>query len=143
MSVAEDWVKGNDSSVSAGRDKTYIMGYWYDNAGNKFGAILTKRYVTTDNGMDYYKVMSRNLQVISPRMHLQNFPVLVTYSSSSPFLLPAVLSPREREVLRYSTRRGWRRGRKCANCGSEHTILRDQTSRTTQSRKNCQNLCKQ
>jgi beta propeller repeat protein len=55
MSVAEDWVKGNESSVSAGRDKTNIMGYWYDNAGNKFGAILTKRYVTTDNGMDYYE----------------------------------------------------------------------------------------
>jgi len=55
MSVADDWIKGNESSVSAGRDKTYILGYWYDNAGNKFGAILTKRYVTTDNGMDYYE----------------------------------------------------------------------------------------
>ncbi len=55
MSVAEDWVKGNESSVSAGRDKTNIMGYWYDNAGNKFGAILTTRYIATVNGMDYYE----------------------------------------------------------------------------------------
>jgi beta propeller repeat protein len=55
MSVAEDWVKGNESSVFAGRDKTNIMGYWYDDADNKFGAILTKRYVATGNGMDYYE----------------------------------------------------------------------------------------
>jgi beta propeller repeat protein len=55
LSVAEAWVKGNESSVSEGRDKTNIMGYWYDNAGNKFGAILTKRYVTTVNGVDYYE----------------------------------------------------------------------------------------
>jgi beta propeller repeat protein len=55
MSVAEDWVKGKESEVTAGRDKTNIMGYWYDNAGNKFGAILTKRYITTVTGMDYYE----------------------------------------------------------------------------------------
>jgi beta propeller repeat protein len=55
LSVAEEWVNRSEPSVSAGRDKTNIMGYWYDDAGNKFGAILTKHYVTTVNGVDYYE----------------------------------------------------------------------------------------
>ena len=55
MSVAEDWVKGTEASVAAGRDKTYIMGYWYDKAGNKIGGILTKRFVTSKNDLDYYE----------------------------------------------------------------------------------------
>jgi len=55
MSVSEDWVKGPAASVAKGRDLTYIMGYWYDKAGNKIGGILSKRYVTTSEGVDYYE----------------------------------------------------------------------------------------
>jgi hypothetical protein len=57
MSVSEDWVKGPDAdtTVAEGRDKTYIMGYWYDKAGNRIGGILSKRYVTTREGMEYYE----------------------------------------------------------------------------------------
>jgi beta propeller repeat protein len=55
MSVAEDWVKGPAANVTEGRDYTYIMAYGYDTEGNKRGAILSKRYVTTYNGLDYYE----------------------------------------------------------------------------------------
>jgi beta propeller repeat protein len=57
MSVSEDWVKGPDpdTTVAEGRDLTYIMGYWNDKAGNRIGGILSKRYMTTREGMDYYE----------------------------------------------------------------------------------------
>ena len=55
FSVAEDWVKGPAPSVTEGRDYTYIIAYGYDYQGNKRGAILSRRYISTREGLDYYE----------------------------------------------------------------------------------------
>ncbi|HIH28544.1 MAG TPA: PKD domain-containing protein, partial [Thermoplasmata archaeon] len=82
MSVSEDWVKGPALSIEEGRDYTYIMGYWYDKAGNKLGAILTKRYVTTDNGMDYYEA-----EVPESAGNISTFALTKLSGSGNPFQL--------------------------------------------------------
>jgi len=56
MSVAEDWVKGPASSVAEGRNYTYVIAYGYDSPGNKRGGILSRQYIFSRNGLDYYEV---------------------------------------------------------------------------------------
>jgi hypothetical protein len=82
MSVAEDWVKGPASSVTEGRNYTYIMGYGYDTGGNKRGAILTRRYVTTHNGLDYYEA-----DIPESVKYLSTFALVKLSGSGNPFQL--------------------------------------------------------
>ena len=60
------------------------MAYGYDTMGNKRGAILSKRYVTTYNGLDYYELKSRNLHRISPLTPSLNSPAPETPSNHNP-----------------------------------------------------------
>ena len=82
MSVAEDWVKGPAASVTEGRDYTYIMAYGYDTGGNKRGAILAKRYVTTNNGLDYYEA-----EIPESASYLSTFALAKLSGSGNPFQL--------------------------------------------------------
>ena len=82
MSVAEDWVKGPAASVTEGRDYTYIMAYGYDTEGNKQGAILSKRYITTHNGLDYYEA-----EVPESARYLSKFALVKLSGSGNPFQL--------------------------------------------------------
>jgi beta propeller repeat protein len=82
MSVAEDWVKGQAASVTEGRDYTYIMAYGYDIGGNKRGAILSKRYVTTWNGLDYYEA-----EVPESAQYFSKFALVKLSGSGNPFQL--------------------------------------------------------
>ena len=82
MSVAEDWVKGSAASVTEGRNYTYIMAFGFDTLGNKRGAILAKRYVTTNNGLDYYEVEVPESASLS--LHLRSRQTL---RSGNPFQL--------------------------------------------------------
>jgi hypothetical protein len=82
MSVAEDWVKGPASSVTEGRDYTYIMAYGYDSQGNKRGAILSKRYISTQNGLDYYEA-----EVPESASYLSTFALVKLSGSGNPFQL--------------------------------------------------------
>ena len=82
MSVAEDWVKGPAASVTEGRDYTYIMAYGYDTGGNKQGAILSKRYITTHNGLDYYEA-----EVPESARYLSKFALVKLSGSGNPFQL--------------------------------------------------------
>jgi beta propeller repeat protein len=82
MSVAEDWVKGPAASVTEGRDYTYIMAYGFDTMGNKRGAILAKRYVTTNNGLDYYEA-----EVPESASYLSTFALAKLSGSGNPFQL--------------------------------------------------------
>ena len=79
MSVAEDWVKGPAASVTEGRDYTYIMAYGYDTRGNKRGAILSRRYVTTYNGLDYYEA-----EVPESAPYLSTFALVKLSGSGNP-----------------------------------------------------------
>ncbi len=93
MSVSEDWVKGPAVSVAEGRDLTYIMGYWYDTAGNKMGGILSKRYITTREGMDYYEA-----EIPESAGDLSAFALVKLSGSGNPiqmisFLLAQVINP--------------------------------------------------
>ncbi len=82
MSVAEDWVKGPAASVTEGRNYTYIMAYGYDTEGNKQGAILSKRYITTHNGLDYYEA-----EVPESALYLSKFALVKLSGSGNPFQL--------------------------------------------------------
>jgi beta propeller repeat protein len=95
MSVSEDWVKGPDpnSTVAKGRDLTYVMGYWYDKAGNKIGGILSKHYVTTREGMDYYEA-----EIPESAGERSTFALVKLSGSGNPiqmisFLLAQVINP--------------------------------------------------
>ena len=79
MSVAEDWVKGPAATVTEGRDYTYIMAYGYDTRGNKRGAILSRRYVTTYNGLDYYEA-----EVPESAPYLSTFALVKLSGSGNP-----------------------------------------------------------
>jgi beta propeller repeat protein len=82
MSVAEDWVKGPAANVTEGRDYTYIMAYGYDTEGNKIGAILSKRYVTTHNGLDYYEA-----EIPESANYLSSFGLAKLSGSGNPLQL--------------------------------------------------------
>ena len=82
MSVAEDWVKGPAANVTIGRSYTYIMAYGYDSNGDKGGAILSKRYVTTNNGLDYYEA-----EVPESASYLSRFALVKLSGSGNPFQL--------------------------------------------------------
>jgi beta propeller repeat protein len=82
MSVAEDWVKGPAASVVEGRDYTYIMAYGYDTDGNKLGAILSKRYITTQSGLDYYEA-----EVPESAQYFSKFALVKLSGSGNPFQL--------------------------------------------------------
>jgi beta propeller repeat protein len=82
MSVAEDWVKGPAASVTEGRDYTYIIAYGYDTNGDKQGAILSKRYITTNNGLDYYEA-----EVPESASYLSTFALVKLSGSGNPFQL--------------------------------------------------------
>ncbi len=95
MSVSEDWVKGPDpdTTVAEGRDLTYIMGYWNDKAGNRIGGILSKRYVTTSEGMDYYEA-----EIPESAGDQSTFALVKLSGSGNPiqmisFLLAQVINP--------------------------------------------------
>jgi beta propeller repeat protein len=95
MSVGEDWVKGPDpdTTVAEGRDLTYIIGYWNDKAGNRVGGILSKRYVTTSEGMDYYEA-----DIPASSGERSTFALVKLSGSGNPiqmisFLLAQVINP--------------------------------------------------
>ena len=82
MSVAEDWVKGPASSVTEGRNYTYIIAYGYDPQGNKRGAILSRRYISTRNGLDYYET-----EVPDSASYLSTFALVKLSGSGNPIQL--------------------------------------------------------
>jgi beta propeller repeat protein len=82
MSVGEDWVKGEAASVTEGRDYTYIMAYGFDTKGNKRGAILSRRYVTTSEGLDYYEA-----EIPESANYLSTFALTKLSGSGNPFQL--------------------------------------------------------
>jgi hypothetical protein len=75
-------VKGPAANVSEGRDYTYIMAYGYDTEGNKRGAILSKRYVTTHNGLDYYET-----EIPESASYLSSFALVKLSGSGNPIQL--------------------------------------------------------
>jgi beta propeller repeat protein len=96
MSVSEDWVKGPDpqTTIAEGRDLTYIMGYWYDKAGNRIGGILSKHYVTTSEGMDFYEA-----EIPESGGDQSTFALVKLSGSGNPiqmisFLLAQVINPK-------------------------------------------------
>jgi len=82
MSVAEDWVKGPASSVTEGRNYTYIIAYGYDPQGNKRGAILSRRYISSRNGLDYYEA-----EVPESAGYLSTFALVKLSGSGNPIQL--------------------------------------------------------
>lgn len=55
MSISQSWVQGSAATLAEGRTYTYILGYGYDGAGNKKGAILNTQYRTSSGGRDYFE----------------------------------------------------------------------------------------
>ncbi len=82
LSVAEDWVKGPASSVAEGRNYTYIIAYGYDSEGNMRGGILSRRYISTRNGLDYYEA-----EVPESASYLSTFALVKLSGSGNPIQL--------------------------------------------------------
>jgi len=82
FSVAEDWVKGPAASVTEGRNYTYIIAYGYDPQGNKRGAILSRRHISTRDGLDYYEA-----EVPESASYLSTFALVKLSGSGNPIQL--------------------------------------------------------
>ena len=94
------------------------MAYGYDTRGNKRGAILSRRYVTTYNGLDYYEA-----EVPESAPYLSTFALVKLSGSGNPFQIITLT------IASHIGSGGGAGGRKWyAGCCPEHRSPGDKTT---------------